>query len=133
MGKRRSDDLNTSSIALVGVVGAIVVFAIIVALQVWFYNLYEVETFRKDISQSPEEIGQLLAQQQAQLHSYRWVDAKRKIASIPIDRAMELVVRDLADGRPPLPVFPKPEPTTTRATTTKAATSAATQTSKRVQ
>ena len=46
--------------------------------------------------QSPEEIGSLIAKQQAQLHSYRWVDAKEKIVSIPIDRAMELVVGELA-------------------------------------
>ena len=91
-----SDDINTPVVALVGVVGALVVLVIIVGLMVWFYNLQEIETYKKDISQSPEEISSLVAKQQAQLHSYRWVDAKKKTVSIPIDRAMELVVGELA-------------------------------------
>jgi hypothetical protein len=93
---QRSDDVNTPKIALIGVVGALVVFVMIVALQVWFYHLQEIEIYKKDISQTPEEISSLLAQQQGQLYGYRWVDAKKKIAAVPIDVAMKLVVRDLS-------------------------------------
>jgi len=109
-----SDDINTPVIALVGVVGALVVLVLIVGLMVWFYNLQEIETYKKDISQSPEEIGSLIAKQQAQLHSYRWVDAKKKTVSIPIDRAMELVVGELAREASTQPTT---RPTTTRAQT----------------
>jgi hypothetical protein len=118
-------DFSASRIALIGVVGALVVFVMIVGVQVLFYNLQEIETYKKDISQTPEEISNLVARQQAQLHSYRWIDPKRKIAGIAIDRAMQLVVDDLAKGRSPLRTF---APTTTTQATQPAATRATTQT-----
>ncbi len=110
-----SGDVNTPVVALVGVVGALVVLVLIVGLMVWFDNLQETEIYKKDISQSPEEISNLIARQQAELHSYRWIDPKRKIASIPIDRAMERVVAELTT-RPAGPVVAT-RPITTRATT----------------
>jgi hypothetical protein len=103
----KSAEVNTPLVALVGVVGALVVFVLIVAAEVLFYHLEDIETYQKVTSQSPEEISNLVAQQQVQLNSYRWVDQKKGIVSIPIDRAMELVVRDLskptttAAGGPP--------------------------------
>jgi hypothetical protein len=91
----RSAEVNTPLVALIGVVGALIAFLMIVGVEVLFYHLEDIETYKKVILQSPEEISNLVAQQQAQLYSYRWIDQKKGIVSIPIDRAMELVVRDL--------------------------------------
>ena len=92
------DDVNTLAVAVVGFIGAILVFVMIVALEVWFYNVQEVETYKKVISVPPQEYSSLVADQQAQLHSYRWIDRQNGIVAIPIERAVELVVKDQSAG-----------------------------------
>lgn len=92
------DDLNTPVIALVGFIGAVVLFAIIVFLQVVFYRVEARQRYEKDISQAPAELTTLVHNQQARLAEYHWFDEKKKIVSIPIQRAMELVAAELSQG-----------------------------------
>jgi hypothetical protein len=90
------EDVNTPTVAVVGVVGAVLVFAAIVGLQAWFYNWQEQETYRKVVEPANEELTRLVAEQQVQLNRYHAIDSKTGVYGIPIDRAMDLVVRDLA-------------------------------------
>jgi hypothetical protein len=90
----RGGDPQTSSTLVVAVVGAILVFVIIVALQAFFYHSEETERAKKVYAVAPEELARLRATQQEQISTYRWVDRDRRIVAIPIDRAMELTVRD---------------------------------------
>ena len=78
--------------------GSILVFVIILALQALFFNAEEAERRAKTFGSS-EELSKLRATQLDRLHSYRWVDASKGVAAIPIERAMELTVRD--QGRNP--------------------------------
>jgi hypothetical protein len=94
-------DPQASSTLVVAVVGAILVFVIIVALQAFFYRADEAERVTKIYAAVPEELATLRAAQQEQLNTCRWVDRERRIAAIPIDQAMELTVRD--QGRIPSP------------------------------
>jgi len=88
------DELNTSLIALIGFLSAILLFGLIVGLQVWYYTFKEQEFSRKVVSQRPAELTQVTAKQQEQLHAYRWVNEASHVVAIPIDRAMELVVKE---------------------------------------
>jgi hypothetical protein len=92
----RSDDPNTSVLALIGVVGAILVFVLIVLLQGLFYRVERAETDRKTLGQAPEALTRVRAEQEENLGSYRWVNEKEGIVSIPIERAMELEVREMS-------------------------------------
>lgn len=98
-------DPNTPSVVLVGVVGAIMVFVVIVALQALFYNT-ETQTIGRINEGDPQLLGRLRAEQLEAVSSYAWKDRDKGVAVIPIDRAMELTVRDIAANRPP------PHPTT---------------------
>ncbi len=88
------DDVNTPVIALVGLISALLFFASIILLQVMFYRIEAQQRYEKDISQPPAELTALVQQQQARLAEYRWVDEKKGVVAIPIDRAMELVVAE---------------------------------------
>jgi hypothetical protein len=92
--EQTSSDPDTSATIVVGVVGAIVVFAIIVALQALFYRTETRETVSKVYSVVPEQYSRLRAEQLETLNSYRWIDKKNGVVGIPIDRAMELVVQE---------------------------------------
>ena len=93
----RSEDPDTSTLALIGVVGAILIFVIIVLLQGLFYRVEQAEIDRKVLGQAPETLTRIRAEQEEGLRSYRWINEQEGIVSIPIDRAMELVVREMSD------------------------------------
>lgn len=109
---RETGEPNTPLTALIGVVFAIVLFALVVSLQALFYRQEAAENTRKAVSAPPEELAQLRARQVETLHAYRYVDPKAGTVAIPIDSAMELVVRD--GGRSPWPAV-QPPPATAKA------------------
>jgi hypothetical protein len=90
----RYDDPDVPASAIVGIIGAILLFAIIVALQALFYSMEEEELARKVYDQPYEELQELDADQLEQLNSYGWVSEADGVAHIPIERAMELVVEE---------------------------------------
>ena len=79
----------------IGLIGALTTFLIIVSLQAVYYHVENSQRIEKVYSRPPEELGLLRAKQEQVLHSYRWIDEKKGVAGIPIERAMELTVRDL--------------------------------------
>ena len=81
-----------------GIVGAILVFVVIVGMQATFYYVEQAELYDKVYSQPPEELTRLRATQQERLNSYRWIDEQNRVAAIPIDRATELVVEELSQA-----------------------------------
>lgn len=90
----RYDDPDVPASAVVGILGAILLFVIIVGLQAIFYRMQERELERKVYDQPNQELQQLDADQLETLNSYGWVDEQGKVAHIPIDRAMKLVVEE---------------------------------------
>ena len=81
-------DPRTSTTVLVGIVGAIIVFLMIVGLQTLFYRAEQAETVSKVYQTDPQALTRLRADQFEQLHSYRWIDQQKGVAAIPIDRAI---------------------------------------------
>jgi hypothetical protein len=98
------EDLNTPLIAVAGLVGAVIVFVGIVALQAWYYNVEKEEMYRKIVAPAIQELAGVTAEHQGQLNSYRLIDSSKQIVAIPIDRAMAIVTQNLAAGKNPLPV-----------------------------
>lgn len=90
------EELDTSVVAVVGLIGAVVVFAIIVLLTVVFHHVEARQQYEKDIRQSYAQVSKLTADQQGRLASYGWVNQQKGVAHIPIDRAKELVVAELS-------------------------------------
>jgi hypothetical protein len=95
-----TDDLNTSIIAVVGFIGTIIIFALIIFTQVLFYWTEAKQRVVKDIDQPFLEYANLTADQQAKLAKYQWLDQEKKIVAIPVNRAMELVVDRLSKSQP---------------------------------
>ena len=90
----REDDPKAPMTIVITVVGALLVFVIVIALQAFFYNSEEAERGRKVYSEAPEELARLRAQQLEGLRSYRWIDSQKGVVAIPVQRAMELIVRE---------------------------------------
>jgi hypothetical protein len=95
--KRGHGDPSATRTLVWGIVGAILVFVMIVALQAFYSAARDKERERKVVAQAPEELGRLIASQQEILNSYRWIDEANGVVGIPIDRAMEILVDELSE------------------------------------
>ncbi len=104
------DELNTPAIAVVGFLGAILVFATIVLLLIVFYREEAQQHDDKDLSRPPSEVTDLVFRQQSLLVGRsRWMDQEKGIVGIPIDRAMKLVVDEISrDPEADSPEAPPP-------------------------
>jgi len=91
-------DVETPTIALVGFLGAIVIVAIIFALEVLYYRAAAAQFREKDLDQPVVELQKAVTAQQAKIAQYHWVDQAKGVVAIPIDRAMEIVVREPPSG-----------------------------------
>lgn len=96
-------DPDTMWTWVVGIVFALVLVAFVLWLEAFYQNVERQEIEVKIIQETPEELSLVRSQQQETLGSYGWVEPSRGIARIPVERAMELVERDLRAGRPAVP------------------------------
>ena len=88
------DDLDTSKITMVGFVGSLIVFLIILVVQVGYY-LYEQGVHAVQAQEvTVVEGGSTIVQQKERLQSDGAVDGKPGVYYIPIDTAMQLVVNE---------------------------------------
>ena len=90
----RYDDPNVAASAVVGVIGAIGLFVIIVLLQTWFYRAEEGERFRKVYSQPYQELQKIDNEQLERLGSFGWISEGDGVAHIPIERAMKIIAEE---------------------------------------
>lgn len=103
---RDSGDPDPIATVAVGVIGILVIILIVLALQVLYYRTEASELQSKIYSQPRHALLQLRAEQQERLQSYRWVDKPSGVVAIPIERAMDLVVRDESERASRKPARP---------------------------
>jgi hypothetical protein len=92
------DDPIASATAIVVVVFSLAVAITLIALQAYYGRATARELEVKLLQPTPEERALVEAEQRESLAGYRWVDRDAGVVSIPIDRAMRLVVEELAGG-----------------------------------
>jgi len=107
-------DPRSSLIIAASVGGAILLLAVVLATQVLFYNVQSVKDAEGQHAPRPSELVDLQISQRARLETYRWIDQPAGVAAIPIDRAIELYVRDVNSGATPTTIpTSATQPTTT--------------------
>jgi hypothetical protein len=103
----RDSDLDTLATVVVALVGAILVVAIVIALQAFYYSA-EDRLFQDAYAQPNLEVAKVKAEQEALLTGYSLPEGAKGTIRIPIDRAMELIARESAAGRDREKVGEKP-------------------------
>ncbi len=96
----KSDDLNIARALLTIAVAAVVVFLVMTVIQSRFALPQQANLEAQRLANEPGELLRLQAGQTRELDSYRWIDQEKGIVGIPIDRAMELVVREASTASP---------------------------------
>lgn len=92
--EHRTSDPDAPTTLVIGIAGAVFLFAIIVLLQALYESSERSEFRRKVVEEKPQELQSLRAEQLGRLAGYRWVDPKAGIVAIPVERAMDLIVEE---------------------------------------
>jgi hypothetical protein len=95
----------------VGVFMAVTVLGLVLmllGLQAYFDRVKEQQIFVKQLAPIAEDLRNLRAREQAELHSYRYIDRGRGTVHLPIERAMELFAAEAAAGKLAYPTKPAP-------------------------
>ncbi|MHB0957087.1 MAG: hypothetical protein ACYC0X_14205 [Pirellulaceae bacterium] len=106
-----NDGVKSAPIAYIGLVSVIVTIILMLLLQVMFLGEQdEMVAADQAIQGTPAALADLTSKQLTVLTRRELVDRDRGVVSIGISRAMELVVEELAAGKPPAEVAGPPLP-----------------------
>ena len=94
----RTDDPSASPTAYVILIFVAVFVIVLIALQAYFGQALEREREVKVMERTPEAMVQLRAELAEQISGYRWIDQEAGVVAIPIERAMEITAKELAQG-----------------------------------
>lgn len=85
----------------VAAAGALLVVALVaVALWQWAGFAMQHELERKVLTRPDPALAALRERELTRLSTYQWVDRKAGVVRIPVDRALELTLRDWKEGAP---------------------------------
>jgi hypothetical protein len=93
------DDIGVGMMTVLFGLCGISLLLIVVLLQAWFYNWKDAVVADRpvtaDLQTAPATIA---AEQLKRIESYGWADAKKTVRTIPISRAMDLIVQEYGVG-----------------------------------
>lgn len=88
------EDINATLIITVGLVSGLVLVTLAVGVQAWFLYEQETEVNAKWAASVDHKSKAIQDEQFANLHGgVRWIDKDKKIAAMPIEQAMDMVVK----------------------------------------
>ncbi len=97
-----NDGVRIGPVAYIGLVSALVLVVLVLALQVLYYQQNNEKTAESLANAGPPpERADLAAKQATALTQRGYVDRQRGIVAVGIQRGMDLVLKDLADGKSP--------------------------------
>jgi hypothetical protein len=94
---------NDRVIFLSGVVFVVILVIMLLCLRSYFFVVRNETIDENYLSAGNPEIEEVHAREKALLTSYGWVNKEKGIVRIPIDQAMELMVREAQSGTPGAP------------------------------
>lgn len=87
-------DVNAPLLITIGAISAILVLVIVVGVQAWFTNEEDQEIAKKYEDAPNVWLDNLRLEQKTKLQGERWINRDQKIIQIPIDQAMDLIVKN---------------------------------------
>lgn len=90
---------KSAAIAVVAVVCVVVLLLVILGAQAFYEHIHEQEVYEKVLAPVGEDLSALRAREDQQLHSYKYIDKSKGHVQLPIDRAMELLAKEYAEGK----------------------------------
>ena len=82
-------EVNVPLILTIGIVSGIMLLVIVIGTQAWFQSEEQAEFATKALEYPHQALIDLQTQQRTNINSYRWVDKKNGVVTVPIGLAMQ--------------------------------------------
>ena len=92
--KQQPDDWNVGMIATTLALTAIILATMIILLQAFYYGTQQREDRIKHVRQAAQTGAEQYRRDEERLQRYRWVDREQGTVGIPLERAIEQVLRE---------------------------------------
>ncbi len=101
---------NVRLITAFGAISVALLVAVVLGLQFYFDRVLEQQVYVQVLAPQSPVLAALRAREDEELHSYRYLDREKGIVRLPIERAMELLAAEYAQGELRYPTKPIPVP-----------------------
>lgn len=104
-------DHGEPNAAVIGIVGGVIVLMVVVVIYAvqYVYTVSHDEQVEVKVAQPvAQDLLDLHAKEDGDLYQYKYLDRTKGRVRLPIDRAMELLVKESAEGRLKYPTAPAP-------------------------
>lgn len=91
-------ELKSGLLATLFIAGAFLVLASAIALQGLYLRVQHGDVRAKEASMAPKEYKAMLAEHEAELAGYRWIDKDAGAVGVPVSRAMDLTLEAAGGG-----------------------------------
>lgn len=88
------ENLNIPMITTIGIISVVLTIVSVIGVQALYYNYANAEVSRKVVEAPTYDADSKFAEQIAKISRYSWVNRQEETVTIPIDRAMRLVVQE---------------------------------------
>jgi hypothetical protein len=95
-------------IAVLGLGTVVILVAVILGVQFYFDRVNEQQVYQKQMAPISDDLRNLRARDEAELHSYQYIDRNAGVVRLPIERGIELLAREAAEGKLNYPSKPTP-------------------------
>jgi hypothetical protein len=90
-------------IAIFGIGVIITLVATFLGLQFYFDQAKEEEVYNLQLAPESQQLRDLHSKEDTQLYSYGYIDRAKGAVRLPVDRAMDLVIKEAAENRQAYP------------------------------
>jgi hypothetical protein len=95
-------------IAVLGLGTIVILVAVILGVQFYFDHVSEQQVYQKQMVPIFDDLRNVRAKEDAELHSYQYIDRNAGVVRLPIERGIELLAQEAAEGKLKYPSKPTP-------------------------
>ena len=92
----QEDHVDSYSVGMMTVVGAILTLALVVGVSAYYYHVQKAIDAGHSVVSGVTEVSRVKIEQLAKLQEARVVDAEKKVMTLPIEKAMAQVVASMS-------------------------------------
>ncbi|MBL8148805.1 MAG: hypothetical protein JNN15_02630 [Blastocatellia bacterium] len=92
------EEPQSNKIAILVILGSILLVVIIGALEYYFEYIKNEQMYTNVLSKQSDQLREVRAKEDTDLNSYKYVNKEKGVVQIPIERSMEVLIKEAEQG-----------------------------------
>jgi hypothetical protein len=92
MARNFTEDVDAQLIITIGAISGFLTIVATIGLQAWYSSEELAELEQKSARAVNRPLVELVTKQKENISSYRWIDEQKRVAAIPVEQAMAILI-----------------------------------------